>query len=136
MFCTGAAGYSALEILVRGHTHWTMTLLGGVCFVGLYWLSCAWAARPLWTQAAAGAAGITVAELAVGLVVNIWLGWNVWSYEAEFGNFLGQICPLYSFFWFSLCWGVLGIMRTVRKIHRYRSRHSGKQPVTGSLPAE
>lgn len=132
IFCTGAAGYSALEVLVRGHTHWTMTLLGGACLVGLCLLGRAWAARPLWAQAAAGAAGITAAELAVGLVVNLALGWNVWSYEAEFGNLLGQICPLYSFYWFCLCWAVLGIRRAVCRLLARRAR----QPVSGSLPAE
>ena len=30
-FSVGAAGYSALEIAVRGHTHWTMAVLGGLC---------------------------------------------------------------------------------------------------------
>ena len=116
IFCTGAAGYSALEVLVRGHTHWTMTLLGR-----------AWAGRPLWAQAAAGAAGITAAELAVGLVVNLALGWNVWSYEAEFGNLLGQICPLYSFYWYCLSWAVLAVQRA--------AGHGKARAASGSLPA-
>ena len=32
VFSIGAAGYSLLEILWRGNTHWTMTLAGGICF--------------------------------------------------------------------------------------------------------
>ena len=48
-------------------------------------------------QAALGTAFITAAELAVGLVVNRALGWQVWDYSREFGNVLGQICPLFSF---------------------------------------
>lgn len=115
LFCTGAVGYSAIEIAARGHTHWTMTLLGGACLVGLYALASAWAARPLWLQALAGAAGITAAELAVGLVVNLGLGWQVWDYGKEFGNFLGQICPLFSFYWFLLCYALLGGIRLVRR---------------------
>ena len=35
IFSTGALGYSLLEILARGYTHWTMTILGGLCLLGL-----------------------------------------------------------------------------------------------------
>ena len=99
LFCTGAVGYSAIEIAARGHTHWTMTLLGGACLVGLYALASAWAARPLWLQALAGAAGITAAELAVGLVVNLGLGWQVWDYSDLPWNILGQVSLKYSALW-------------------------------------
>ena len=36
VFSIGAAGYSLLEILRRGNTHWTMTLAGGICFMGIH----------------------------------------------------------------------------------------------------
>lgn len=36
VFSIGAVGYSLLEILWRGNTHWTMTLAGGICFVGIH----------------------------------------------------------------------------------------------------
>ena len=53
--------------------------------------------------------------VAVGLVVNLGLGWQVWDYGKEFGNFLGQICPLFSFYWFLLCYALLGGIRLVRR---------------------
>ena len=87
-FAVGATGYPCIEILARGHTHWSMAL-----------------------QAALGTAFITAAELAVGLVVNRALGWQVWDYSREFGNVLGQICPLFSFYWFLLCLPVFGLLR-------------------------
>ena len=34
VFSIGAAGYSLLEILWRGNTHWTMTLAVGIGFIG------------------------------------------------------------------------------------------------------
>lgn len=34
-FSVGAAGYSTLEVLARGHTHWTMAVLGGICLCAL-----------------------------------------------------------------------------------------------------
>ena len=39
IFSTGAVGYSLIEILARGYTHWTMTILGGLCLLGLYSLA-------------------------------------------------------------------------------------------------
>jgi uncharacterized membrane protein len=49
------------------------------------------------------AAAITAVEFAVGAVVNLWWGMEVWDYSSLFGNLFGQICPLYSFLWFLLC---------------------------------
>ena len=33
IFVVGEIGYSLLEILWRGYTHWTMSLTGGLCFL-------------------------------------------------------------------------------------------------------
>ena len=46
-----------------------------------------------------GAAVITLVELFVGCIVNIWLGLKIWDYSDQKGNILGQICPLYTLFW-------------------------------------
>jgi Predicted membrane protein len=45
---------------------------------------------------------ITGAELLIGVIVNVWLGWNVWNYSQMPFNFLGQICLLFSVGWFFL----------------------------------
>ena len=102
-FCIGAAGYSFIEILVRGYTHWSMTLLGGLCLMVLCHLSRRFPSWRIGAQALLGAAVITAAELCVGIVVNHILGWNVWDYYAYPLNLWGQICPLFSFYWFLLC---------------------------------
>ncbi len=97
----GGIIYGALEILVRGHTHWTMVILGGVCFiaVGLINEIIPWE-MPLTVQMFCGAIIITALEFSCGYIVNIWLKWNVWDYSKLWGNFLGQICPLYSVIWY------------------------------------
>ena len=105
IFALGAAGYSCIEIAVRGYTHWTMTLLGGACLLFLCRLERAAPRRPLPAAAALGAAGITAAELAVGLIVNRMLGWGVWDYTHEAFDLLGQICPRFSLAWYGLCLG-------------------------------
>lgn len=110
-FSVGATGYCALEILVRGYTHWTMAILGGLCLCALCVIAHAFSRKSILFQAALGAAFITGAEFLTGAVVNLWLGWNVWNYASEAGNLLGQICPLFSFYWFCLCCAVFGVLR-------------------------
>ena len=61
-FSVGAAGYSALEIAVRGHTHWTMAVLGGLCLCALCVIARSFSHRSIVFQAALGAAFITAAE--------------------------------------------------------------------------
>lgn len=98
----GGAVYMGIELLWRGHTHWTMGLLGGVCFV-LIGLLDEWQDRPsIFLQMIQGAAIVTVLELLVGLVVNRWLGWNVWDYSDMPGNLWGQVCPQFIVLWFFL----------------------------------
>lgn len=99
----GGILYGVIECAWRGHTHWTMILLGGVLFVLLgglnEWLP--WEMR-LHVQAVLGAALVTAAELAAGLILNVWLGLGVWDYSALPGNLWGQICPEYAVLWVPL----------------------------------
>lgn len=50
----------------------------------------------------AGAAMITLNELISGIILNIWLGFDIWDYSSAAYNFLGQIDIVHS-----LCWIVL-----------------------------
>lgn len=36
VFLIGGVTYAMIEIMWRGNTHWTMVLLGGLCFLTLY----------------------------------------------------------------------------------------------------
>ena len=58
---------------------------------------------PLVLAALAGAAIITAYEFAVGMIVNVQLGWQVWDYSQIPGNILGQICPMFTGTWFVVC---------------------------------
>ena len=100
VFAIGAGLYGLIELLWRSHTHWTMLLCGGVCFTFMYFLSAA--QLHFWAKCLISAAAISLLELAVGYLVNIILGWAVWDYSDRPLNILGQICPLYSFFWLLL----------------------------------
>ena len=97
----GGVTYAALEMICRGYTHWTMVILGGVCFVtvGLLNEVIPWE-MPLAVQMLCGSLIITALEFCCGCIVNVWLGWDVWDYSAEWGNLLGQICPKFSVIWY------------------------------------
>lgn len=103
LFLTGAVGYSMLEIIWRGYTHWTMFVLGGLCFFALYNLFSLLGTTPVLIKAVLGGVLITAAEFVSGYIVNIRLHWNVWSYAYMPHNFMGQICLTYSLLWVGLC---------------------------------
>ena len=91
-----------IEMLTRGHSHWTMGLTGGLCLLGMVSIHRRVAHWPLLARCAAGAALVTFTELAVGLTVNRLLMWNVWDYSARWLNQWGQICPRFTMYWFLL----------------------------------
>ena len=102
MFLSDVGGllYILTEIIWRGRSHWTMFLLGGMCFVAMGLINevIPWE-MPLWQQALIGACIITALEFLTGCVVNLWLGWGVWDYSSMPGNIFGQICPQYFLLW-------------------------------------
>ena len=111
LFLFGGVGYGCVEILCRGYTHWSMALTGGFCLLLMERISSRMARSSLFLQALAAAAAVTAVELAVGLVVNRWLGWGVWDYGDRPLNLFGQICPLYSLFWYLLSLPALALLR-------------------------
>ena len=111
VFILGGISYAMIEILFRGHTHWTMVLTGGACILTIYVLSGWWINVPLVVGALASAMIITFYEFCVGILVNLRLGWQVWDYSDMPGNILGQVCPTFSAIWFLLCLIFLGIVR-------------------------
>jgi len=109
MFALGAAAYPVVELIWRGHTHWTMSLTGGLCTLFIHLCNRRMSSRSLAARCGAGCAVITCTEFAVGCIVNRILGWNVWDYSSAPLNILGQICPLYCFFWLVLSLPVLAV---------------------------
>ncbi len=96
----GGLIYILLEALWRGYSHWTMFLLGGICFVAIGLINevIPWEML-LWKQVLIGACIVTALEFLTGCVVNLWLGWGIWDYSNLQGNILGQICPQYFLLW-------------------------------------
>lgn len=100
LFCFGGIMYNLIEILYRDYTHWSMFILGGICFISIGLLNeiFPWELS-LWYQILIGAIIITVLEFMTGCIVNLWLGWNVWDYSNMPGNILGQVCPQFFLLW-------------------------------------
>lgn len=103
LFLFGGTVYCLIELLFRGHTHPSMYILGGICFIicGLYNEVLLWE-TPLVLQMFLGATSITILEFITGVIVNIILKLNVWDYSNMPFNILGQICLPFWFAWFFL----------------------------------
>lgn len=99
----GGAAYCGIEMLWRGHTHWTMFLVGGLCFIfcGSINELFDWDML-IWKQMLICAVGITVIEFVSGVIINIVFKLNVWDYSNLPFNVLGQVCLLFSVLWFGL----------------------------------
>lgn len=99
----GGLMYLEIEMLFRGRTHWTMFIVGGICFylVGLVNEVIPWE-MPIWQQCLIGALIITFVEFISGCIINLLLGWSVWNYSDMPFNVLGQICLLFSALWYFL----------------------------------
>lgn len=103
LFLIGGGIYVLLEMIYRGRSHWTMFLLGGMCFLAIGYINrfLPWE-TPLPVQMLIGAVIITALELLTGYIVNIRLGWHVWDYSRVPLNFYGQICLPASMAWYFL----------------------------------
>lgn len=107
LFLLGGVLYGSIELLWRGHTHITMPILGGLCFLLLSLLRRV--RLPLLLRCLLGALTVTAAEYLCGLLVNCALGWRVWDYSKESYSLHGQICLRYSLYWLGLSLPAFGL---------------------------
>lgn len=109
MGALGGTLYYMIEIIFRGYSHWSMFLLGGICFIffaqqGL-WTK--WR-EPLWKQVLWCTAFVVSAEFITGIIVNKVMGWNVWNYTDQPFHLMGQICFPFAVLFSGLC--TLGLL--------------------------
>ena len=102
LFGLGAIGYGLIEILWRGRTHPSMLLAGGISFLGLSKISEKLKNSSLIKKALTACIFITAIEYFFGILFNVILKRKVWDYSKMPLNIGGQVCALYSFFWFIL----------------------------------
>lgn len=109
LWTLGGTIYYTFEIIFRGFSHWTMFVLGGFCmvFAALQGMWVKWQ-DPLWLQVLRCTVFVTAGEFITGVIVNKWLGWNVWDYTDQPLQLFGQICGPFALLFSGLC--VLGII--------------------------
>lgn len=100
----GFYGYGLLEILWRGRTHPTMGLAGGLALISISYINNRYKHLNIIYRALLCGFAITIIELAIGYIMNIRLGANIWDYSEMPLNYRGQIC-----LYFSVAWSLLSI---------------------------
>lgn len=116
LFLFGAISYSLLEIIWRGFTHWSMFVLGGLCFLLVSQVAVSCCDRlPLWFCCVVNTLLITGLEFVTGCVVNLGFGWNVWNYTNQPLNLMGQVCIGFTALWFLLSVPVTELAFQVRR---------------------
>lgn len=102
LFCYGGCLYTIVELLFRGNSHWTMFILGGLCFLLVGGIDEVFGNMTLIAQMGISAVIITVLEFICGCIVNLWLDMDVWNYTSLPFNILGQVCLIFTVAWFFL----------------------------------
>ena len=103
LFLIGGGIYYLFEILWRGYSHWTMFILGGICFVIIGLLNEQYDYNmPLVEQMFSSMIIITTLEFISGVILNIILKLNIWDYSNLPFNLFGQICIPIMIIWFFL----------------------------------
>lgn len=124
LFLIGGVTYYFIEIFYRGYSHFSMVIVGGLCFVLIGSINEFTSKEiPLLFQMIISVIIINIVELISGILINKVLLLNVWDYSALKYNFLGQISLNSSIMWFFL--SILAIY--VDDLLREKLFHSGKK---------
>ena len=116
LFYLGGGVYMALEFLWRGYSHWSMFLLGGLCFLLLGQLGRKLGWIPIWAKVILGAILITALELGTGLLVN--RDFSVWDYRALPFHYRGQICLNFSLLWMPVSLAAMALYDKAERVIR------------------
>jgi len=99
----GGVIYYFIELIYRGYSHYTMILVGGLCFICIGLLNEFYAYKmSLIKQMIISSVIVTAIEFIAGIILNIWLKLDIWNYCNLKFNLLGQISLRTSVIWFLL----------------------------------
>lgn len=114
LFTVGGSIYYLIEFVYKtfisgGILHWSMFLLGGLCFliIGALNEKLPWEMSII-KQGLIGAIIVTVLEFVFGIVLNTILKLNIWDYSHLPLNIMGQVCLPFAIAWFFLA--IIAIM--------------------------
>ena len=108
LVAAGGSIYYLIEFIYKtfisgGILHWSMFLLGGLCFliIGALNEKLPWE-MSIVKQGLIGAIIVTVLEFVFGIILNIILKLNIWNYSHLPLNIMGQVCLPFTIAWFFL----------------------------------
>ena len=104
----GGLLYNFIELLWRKRTHYSMTITGGIAFLGIDYIEKKYKCAKI-KKSALCALLITALELIAGLIWN--RKKNIWDYSERPLNFKGYVCLGYSIMWFLLSFPARAISR-------------------------
>lgn len=103
LFLIGGITYYFIEIVYRGYSHYSMIIVGGLCFILIGSINeFSNKEIPLLLQMLISVLIVNIVELVSGIIINRILLLNVWDYSQLKYNFLGQISLNSSIAWFFL----------------------------------
>lgn len=103
LFLIGGISYYFIEIAYRGYSHFSMVIVGGLCFILIGSINeFSNKEIPLLLQMLISVLIVDIVELVSGIIINRVLLLNVWDYSRLRFNFLGQISLNSSITWFFL----------------------------------
>lgn len=116
LWTIGGCIYYGFELFFRGYSHWSMFILGGLCFL-FFWIQgkvIKWQ-DPLWLQVLRCMVFVTAMEFITGIIVNKWLRLNVWDYSRLKFQLFGQISLQFSIIFSGL--SAVGILLSAYLMH-------------------
>ena len=121
MWTWGATLYFFIEVIYKtltgnpDHISWTMIVVAFILCIPLERMGdeLPWE-MPMALQCVLSCIVITITELISGLILNVWLGLNVWDYTELPFNFMGQICLQFSMIWLILSYFGIKIFDWIR----------------------
>lgn len=127
LFLIGGITYYFIEIAYRGYSHYSMVIVGGLCFILIGSLNeFSNKEMPLLFQMLLSVLIVDVVELISGIIINRVFLLNVWDYSGLRFNFLGQISLNSSIAWFFLSFIAIYMDDLLRSLiykeekHKYR----------------
>ena len=94
--------YTNIELVLRGFTHPSMIILGGLCGMLIGLINNIAPNKNLYKQCFLSMLIVTFLEFIFGYILNIKLGLNIWDYSDLPLNINGQICLPFAILWFLL----------------------------------
>lgn len=115
LFTFGGLVYISFELMYRSRTHWSMFILGGICFILCGLINHIFMTKTMIYKIILSTILTTIAEFITGCIVNIWLRYDVWDYSELPFNLMGQVCIQFIGIWVVMVYLAIMLDIAVRK---------------------